>query len=187
MAKAFRNTRRGITGHLESGERELLRKLFADIEGMLEPETADSEDPLAALVGLDPHAVEPTDPALLRLLPNAVTDDEDEALEFRRLTERSLRQGKIGKLKSSALLLESSPLLLNGDQAQTLAMSLNDVRLVLAQRLEIETEEDSEAIHALQDWSEADDVESYLALVYNFVSWLQESLMQALHASLGSA
>jgi hypothetical protein len=36
----------------------------------------------------------------------------------------------------------------------------------------------------MQDWSQAEDVESYLALVYNFATWLQESLVQAMLASL---
>ena len=184
MAKAFRHTRKGITGYLEPGERDLLRKLFGDIVSLLEPPEAANEDPLAALVGLDETAVTPTDPALLRLLPNAVNDDDAEALEFRRLTERSLRESKIGALKAATLALDTTPMLLTAPQAQAWSKALNDVRLVLAQRLKIETEADAEQIHQLQDWSEAEDVDSYLALVYNFVSWLQETLMQALLAEL---
>ena len=53
MAKAFSAGRRGITGYLEPAERDLLRKLFADIITMLEPDTPAHEDPLAALIGLD--------------------------------------------------------------------------------------------------------------------------------------
>ncbi len=58
------------------------------------------------------------------------------------------------------------------------------MRLVLAERLGLETEEDAERIHAQDDWSKADTVDEYLALVYNFVTWLQESLMQAMLKSL---
>jgi hypothetical protein len=36
----------------------------------------------------------------------------------------------------------------------------------------------------MQDWAQAEDVESYLALVYNFTTWLQESLVQAMVHSL---
>ena len=36
----------------------------------------------------------------------------------------------------------------------------------------------------MQDWSQAEDVESYLALVYNFTTWLQESLVQAMLQSM---
>ena len=79
VAKAFRNTRKGIPGFLEPGERDLVRKLFNDIITMLEPDTAGDQDPLAAMVGLDDTAETPSDPALFRLLPNAVNNDDDEA------------------------------------------------------------------------------------------------------------
>ncbi|HXF02394.1 MAG TPA: DUF2017 family protein, partial [Arthrobacter sp.] len=88
MAKAFKRTRKGITGFLEPAERELIGKLFGDVISMLEIDRQD-EDPLAAMVGLDLDAAKPQDAALLRLLPDAVQHDDGEALEFRRLTERS--------------------------------------------------------------------------------------------------
>lgn len=185
MAKAFRNTRKGIAGYLEPGERDLVRKLFGDIISMLEPDTAADEDPLAAMVGLDEKAETPSDPALFRLLPNAVNNDDDEALEFRRLTERSLRETKVGALRAASLSLDSSRLLLNYEQGQIFSKALNDVRLVLAQRLDIESAEDAERIHEVTEPAQAEDVEQYLALVYNFTTWLQESLMQALIEQMG--
>jgi hypothetical protein len=54
------------------------------------------------------------------------------------------------------------------------------VRLVLADRLDITTDEDAQALHDIDDWSQAEDLDTYLALVYNFLTWLQEALMQAL-------
>ncbi len=183
MAKPFKSTRRGITGALEPGEARLLGALLDDVISMLEPETGPSEDPLAALVGMsgaDAQVTAPDDSAVRRLLPDAVRGDDDEALAFRRLTERSLREQKIGALRASALLIESSPMTLNDEQARLLAQALNDVRLVLADRLSLETEEDAERLHDIADTRDVDDVESYLALVYNFITWLQESLVQAL-------
>jgi hypothetical protein len=59
------------------------------------------------------------------------------------------------------------------------------VRLVLADRLKIETDEDAHALHGIDDWSQAEDLDTYLALVYNFMTWLQETLMQALLDGLG--
>lgn len=185
MARAFKNTRKGITAHLEPGERELIRRLFEDIIGMLEREDAAAEDPLAAMVGLDPDATRPGDSALLRLLPDAVRDDDAGALEFRRLTERSLREDKVAALRASSLLLEHSPLQLSQDQARLFARAVNDVRLVLADRLDIRTDEDAQALHDIDDWSQAEDLDTYLALVYNFLTWLQEALMQALLEGLG--
>ena len=179
MAKAFKHTRKGITGFLEPAERDLIRKLFADVVAMLEVDRQD-EDPLAAIVGLDMDAAKPRDPALLRLLPDAVEHDDGEALEFRKLTERSLREDKLGALRASALLLEQTPLHLTDEQARLFARAVNDVRLVLAERLELRTDEDAQALHEIDDWSQAEDLETYLALVYNFMTWLQETLMQAL-------
>ncbi len=180
MAKAFKRTRRGIGGYLEPGERELLRRLFEDVIELLEPEEPAHQDPLAAMVGVDGQARVPEDSALLRLLPNAVGNDDEEALEFRRLTERSLREGKIGALRAAALLVEKREAVLTGEQAQLMSRALNDVRLVLADRLGIESDADAERLHGIDDWAKADDVDTYLALVYNFVSWLQETLMQAM-------
>ena len=189
MAHAFKNTMRGFSATLESAERKLLRGLFEDVIQLLEPERAADEDPLWAMVGLDPnahqdHFAAPTDPATKRLLPDADPNDPIAALEFRRLSERGIRERKIGALREAALLMESSTVLLGEASAPRFAAALNDVRLVLAERLGLESEEDAERIHAQDDWSKADTVDEYLALVYNFVTWLQESLMQAMLKSL---
>jgi len=184
VARAFKYGLKGITGYLEPAERELLRSLFDDVVSMLEPEQRASQDPLAALVGLDTDAREPSDRALRRLLPNVMKNDDDASLEFRRLTERSLREGKIGALRAAALGLDKEELVLSPADAGHWSAALNDVRLVLAERLDIRDEADAEHVHQMQDWSQAEDVESYLALVYNFTTWLQESLVQAMLQSL---
>ncbi|MCC9146577.1 MULTISPECIES: DUF2017 domain-containing protein [unclassified Arthrobacter] len=184
MATGFKLTRKGITANLEPGERDLLRKLFSDVQELLEPETAADADPLAAMVGIDPSAVVPDDSALLRLLPNGIQGNGDDALEFRRFTERSLRESKQAALRAAALQLEATPLRLDTEQAQLFARALNDVRLVLGDRLGLEDDEAAERLHDITDPSKAQDVDGYLALVYNFVTWLQETLMQALLDSL---
>ncbi len=187
MAKAFKRNRRGISGYLEPGERQLLRRLFEDVVALLEPAEPANEDPLAAMVGVDGQARVPEDSALLRLLPSGVDNDDNEALEFRRLTERSLRETKIGALRGAALLIEKREVTFSDEQAHLVARALNDVRLVLADRLDIETDEDAERLHGVDDWSKADDVDTYLAVVYNFVTWLQETLMQAMLKGLDDA
>jgi hypothetical protein len=184
VAKAFKYGLKGITGYLEPAERELLRSLFDDVISMLEPEKRPGQDPLAALVGLDSEAREPSDSALRRLLPNVSKGDAEASLEFRRYTERSLRESKIGALKAAALGLDKEELVLTPADARHWSTALNDVRLVLAERLDIRDDADAEHVHRMQDWSQAEDVESYLALVYNFTTWLQESLVQAMLASL---
>ncbi len=144
MAKAFKYGLKGITGYLEPAERELLRSLFADVISMLEPEERANQDPLAALVGLDAEAREPTDRALRRLLPNVMKNDDEASLEFRRYTERSLRESKIGALKAAALGLDKDELLLTPADARHWSAALNDVRLVLAERLDIRDDADAE-------------------------------------------
>ncbi|WP_415856350.1 DUF2017 domain-containing protein [Sinomonas sp. G460-2] len=185
MAEPFTYGRRGISGRFEDAERELLRGLFRDVVALLEPDDAPEEDPLAALVGISPDATEPEDPALLRLLPNVSKDDDEETREFRRLTERSLREGKAGALRAASLGLESRDVLLDDAGAEHWATALTDVRLVLAERLGIHSEQDAERIHGVTDWSDVgdDDVDAYLALVYNFVTWLQTTLVDAMLAS----
>lgn len=184
MAKAFKYGLKGITGYLEPAERELLRGLFADVIAMLEPEERQNQDPLSALIGLDMEVQEPTDRAVRRLLPNVMKDDGAASLEFRQLTERSLREGKIGALRAASLGLDKDDLTLTETDARHWSTALNDVRLVLAERLDIQDEADAEHVHLMQDWSQAEDVESYLALVYNFTTWLQESLVQAMVHSM---
>jgi hypothetical protein len=184
VAKAFKYGLKGITGFLEPTERELLRSLFDDVISMLEPEDRGKQDPLAAMIGLDMDVKEPSDRALRRLLPNVVKDDGAASLEFRQLTERSLRESKIGALRAAALDLDKDELVLTAADARHWSAALNDVRLVLAERLDIRDEADADHVHQMQDWSQAEDVESYLALVYNFTTWLQESLVQAMLQSL---
>ncbi|MFD5278825.1 DUF2017 domain-containing protein [Pseudarthrobacter sp. NPDC058362] len=184
MAKAFKSGLKGITGFLEPAERDLLRSLFSDVISMLEPEEREGQDPLAALIGLDMDVAEPSDRAMKRLLPNVSKDDVGASLEFRQLTERSLRETKTGALRAAALDLDKDEIILTPQGAKHWSMALNDVRLVLAERLDIRDEADADHVHRMQDWSQAEDVESYLALVYNFATWLQESLVQAMLQSL---
>ena len=184
MAKAFKYGLKGITGFLEPAERELLRSLFDDVISMLEPEDRGKQDPLAAMIGLDMDVKEPSDRALRRLWPNVVKYDDAASLEFRQLTERSLRESKIGALRAAALELDKDELVLTAADARHWSTALNDVRLVLAERLDIRDEADADHVHQMQDWSQAEDVESYLAHVYTFTTWLQESLVQAMLQSL---
>ena len=187
MAKAFKNGARGITGSLASAERKLLRELFSDVITVLEEraqihELPEDLDPLYALTGMRPESAnlpEPADAAVKRLLPDA-SDDKDVADKFRRLTELDLITEKISLLRRSQLLLETEKLVLSVSEAQGFARALNDVRLVLAERLNIQSEADSERIAQLVDAAKVATSEEYLGLVYNLVSWVQDTLMQAL-------
>ena len=54
------------------------------------------------------------------------------------------------------------------------------MRLVLSERLEIRSEADSERISQINDAKDVTTPEEYLGLVYNLVSWVQDTLMHAL-------
>lgn len=190
MAKRFKRRRDGlVVAHLDEHEIALLARLFADVGLLLEPEDDASSTPeWAAGLGLhglgDDRAVEaPDDTALARLLPDAHRDDPAASAEFRRLTERSLRERKRAALQESVSLLvgwvedDGRPQTMHDGQARALVTSLTDVRLVLADRLGVRTEADAEALHERDpDDDDPDDPSAWLAMVYEFTTWVQESL-----------
>jgi hypothetical protein len=138
-----------------------------------------------------PYRPAPADPALARLLPDGVVADHGDggtsdraAGEFRALTEDAVRRAKTQDLQRAVAALQANPVVLSEPEAVAFSRALNDVRLVLSSRLGIETEEDAERVHEVDDWSAATDVESYMALLYNFTTWLLETLMVALSTRL---
>ena len=64
-------------------------------------------------------------------------------------------------------------------QAQAVAVALTDTRLLLGERLGVRTEADAAALSRLVD-TEPDSPAAYAAAVYEFLTWLQESLTVAL-------
>jgi hypothetical protein len=174
---------------------------------------ADPADPARSLLGLRslPAVVPPpVDPAVHRLLPDASDDDDELAAEFRRLTEGDLRRMKIDRLGALWRALLGDPpavgyrvaatgdpetdLLVPREDAVDLAATLTDLRLVLADRLGLESEEDSDALYDALDRRDlgeadpdrtarevlADEIREYLGSVYAALGWLQESLMAVL-------
>lgn len=181
MATAFKRTRHGLVATLDESERDLLTRLFLDVAELLEDGLPDDADPLASMVGIAVDAQVPADPALARLLPVASTEDDELAGEFRRFTEIGLRQRKSQNLRTAAASLATDDTVnLDDEDAGAWLTALTDVRLVLAERLEIRTDEDAEAVYALVDEAEDDDPRGWLAAVYDFLTWLQETLVQAL-------
>ncbi|MFV0427395.1 MAG: DUF2017 domain-containing protein [Beutenbergiaceae bacterium] len=185
--KAFRLKRGSYVAEIDRTERTVLLRVVADTAWLLgtrldvQPEP---DDRLARLSWSADTVAEPTDPALARLLPNA-SDDEEIAGEFRRLTESDLRTIKVERLRMmwTALQLPGERLEVAAHHAMDWAAALNDVRLVLAERLEIVTEEDAEGIYQAAQ-SGGDDVDAALASLYLFLTWLHESLMMAMLKAL---
>jgi len=195
MARRFRRTRRGITAGFEPQEAELVAGLLEDVAGLLagpaggadapSPAGGDAagEDQLAALERqLGGGAVEvPGDPALARLLPSASHDDDEAAAEFRRFTQEGLADRKRSVLLTTvATLRRPPPLLLTDDEARAWVTALTDLRLVLAQRLGLETDDDAALVALRAAEADEDDPASWTASIYDFLTWLQEGLADVL-------
>lgn len=179
MLRPLGDPDQGMDLLLEEVERELLLSLTAQLIDFVRSEPEEAEDPLVALVGIDPDAAPSEDPALHRLLPDAFRDDEEASLEFRRFTERDLRDAKVRNAETVRASLETDGLVvhLTGDTVPAWLGFLNDTRLVLGARLDI-TEENQDELAELDD----DDPRAALYGLYGWLTYLQETLVQALLA-----
>ena len=188
----FRPGRRGrILGEFSPLEAELLRSLVSQVVELVRdeaPERKTSDDPLESLLDMEGPLSKPEDPVLARLLPDAYTDDEDAAGEFRRFTERTLRDQKaahgrlvISDLEEAGLSDEvdadDEPIELDlaAEQSQAWLRCLTDVRLALATRLGVE-QDDEEYWDSLPE----DDPRVYMHDVYDWLGYVQETLVQSL-------
>jgi len=123
----------------------------------------------------------PDDPAMQRLLPDAYPDDAGESAEFRRYTEAGLLARKLENAATMAQTLEvaaggasrrgAARLRLDPEQTQAWLRALTDIRLVLATRLGITAEDERPA---------PDDAAAAMYDVYDWLGFVQESLVQAL-------
>jgi hypothetical protein len=158
-------------------EKGLLTNLLEQMIDFVTPEDAAEEDPLVRLVGLNPDAERPDDPALARLFPDAFLDDADAASEFRRFTETSLRETKVAHATTALETLRRSgeKVTLSADEAGAWLGALNDVRLALGTRLGV-TEEGMEELASLPD----EDPRAAAFHVYDWLTFLQESLVRSL-------
>jgi hypothetical protein len=192
-ASGFSPGRRGrILGVFSALEAELLRSLVSQVVELVRdeaPERKTSDDPLESLLDLEGPLSKPDDPVLARLLPDAYADDEDAAGEFRRFTERTLRDQKaeqgrlvITDLEEAGLSgevdAEDEPIELDlaAEQSQVWLRCLTDVRLALATRLGVE-QDDEDYWDSLPD----DDPRVYMHDVYDWLGYVQETLVQSLY------
>jgi hypothetical protein len=140
----------GVLLHLSQEERALLVGLTGELGALLEGT--------------------PDDPSLRRLFPPAYDDEADESA-FRELTSDSLLDGRREALDLLALTADREQL--SADEADAWLRALNDLRLVLGTRLDVQ--EDTFA-------SEPDlnDPRGHALAIYGYLSWLQEQLVAAL-------
>lgn len=177
---------RGFTRHgkndyvanFSASEREILINLAQQIIELLSERTdGHSEDPLAAMVGITSHDSPPEDEVLLRLLPNAYSD-QVQAAEFRRYTELTLRAKKsVHAISMHTDLMNSTDGFIDIDHegANAWLGAMNDIRLALGVRLKVQ----SNSYEELEILAPDDPMRGVYA-VYSWLGWLQESLVQAL-------
>ncbi len=194
MATAFRRKGDRLVGRLSEEERGLVIELLARTRDLLAPpEDEPTGDVFTDLVaglgedGPDPDELAGRDSALRRLLPDGHREDPEIASEFRRLTEHGLRRTKASRLSAAIEALElehgerRSKVSLDLEQGQALMIALTDVRLVLADRMGLQDDEDGDRLHdRLEEAQDLTDPLVVFVAYYDFLSWLQESLAQAL-------
>lgn len=155
-----------VTGELEPVEAALLTQFASQVAVLLTD--ADSAEP---------------GPAVARLLPDAYRDDAEAAAEFRRFTAEDLTARKVRNAQAviaavaDALVAEGpTEIVLDPQVTQAFLRSLTDIRLVLATRLGIDNDGN-------QSQSAASDDEAFmLSDVYDWLGWVQESLVAAVDA-----
>ncbi len=206
MARGFRRKGSGrharYVAQLDPLERATVAGLMDQVRELLEPEPLPAGDDafssiVAGLgmgvtvaaedqVGLDAGGAD-RDPALERLLPTANRQDDEAAAEFRRLTETGLRQRKATALESAAESLrhDDDRLRLDDEEARSFLTALTDVRLVLGERMGLRTDGDVEELEATASELDDDDPLGYALAVYDFLTWLQETLASAMLSGLG--
>ena len=138
-----------------------------------------------------------TNPVVGILLPEA-SEDPITAMEVSSLTRGRMRDEKSDRLVRLVAELrapsgpEGTVLVALGQETDWLG-AINDIRLVLAQRLGIESAQDARHVHNVA-FQEAPDSETPheqwyrgTALVYDMVTWWQESLVSVLFGGTGPA
>ena len=140
----------GIVLHLPLQEQGLIRGLVAD---------------LVATLG-----EAPADPSLRRLTPPAYEDEADEK-GYREIMGDELLNGRLQALELLAATTGNERL--STDEAEAWLRALNDLRLVLGTRLDVQE-------NSLLDRIDSDDPDAAGLAVYAYLSWLQEQLVEAL-------
>ena len=141
---------------LAKNEREILTHLAKDFRALLTAETPSS------------------DPSLQRLFPPARTDDPIEELEYERKVGDGLLAAKLEQL--SVLERCAASRVLSEEDVLACMRAVNDLRLVLGTRLDVQ--EDSDPADFAGDPERRSTFE-----LYAYLSWLLESLIDAMSSS----
>ena len=201
MARAFRRKGELYAARLDPQERAIVVGLLEQTRELLAPEVAATGDAFTDLIaslgpdfgstadpgvlGPNPRRAEPErdrDPALDRLLPDAHRSDPAIAAEFRRLTEHDLRRRKSDTITAAIDALsvtDGDKVRLTKAQADSLLVALTDTRLLIGERLGLRNDSDVESLER-RIVANPEHPLAFAAAVYDFLTWLQDSLAGAL-------
>jgi hypothetical protein len=196
--------RRGdvISSELSSDEVRLLESLFHQLIDMLQgsadsgetaetqqsgaengPSNAEDESFAAWARELaDDTPVEaPQDPVIARLLPDAYPNDPKASAEFRRLTDRDLRDKKVQDAQVALQHLSQTQdgkheLQIPVAEVDHWLRGLTSVRIAVAGRLGITDNASAEELAEIPE----DDPRAFMASVYDWLGYAQETLVMAL-------
>lgn len=172
-----------IAGDIDRHEAAVLRGLVGQIEDILRARADEApSDELTALTGIRTGSpTPPEDPILARLLPDfhrlddeATAGDRDSAAALRSLHEPEVLDAKAGV---AGVVLRTCPdnggrVRLTLEEADAWLSAVNDVRLALGTALDV-TED-------MPDELPPDDPRAPHLGVYQWLTWMQESLVHAL-------
>ncbi|MFI9822387.1 DUF2017 domain-containing protein [Streptomyces sp. NPDC052013] len=187
----------GAAVALDEVEISIIRSLAVQLMELIGPGPAEDAgaDPLAELFAEGPSEP-PADPVLRRLFPDAYSDPEGApspraaeeqraySAEFRRYTENDLRAGKrenalavIRSLDALTAAGEGGAVLkLSPDESRQWLGALNDLRLAIGSRLQIDDEDDTDVLYRLPD----EDPRKPMVMAYLWLGGLQETLVSTL-------
>ena len=187
----FKARRRGgMTATFDPAEANVIANLASQVIELLRDRNGaqvTDTDPLVSELGLGGPSQPPEDPVLQRLLPDAYRDNPEDSGEFRRFTESALTSAKVANAETVLATLAAGGLdvtdesgapveiELGPDEVQAWLRSLTDIRLSLAIRLGIETEEDTMLLE-----NSSDQALVAMAELYGWLGYVQETLVQAL-------
>ena len=112
----------------------------------------------------------PGDPSLRRLFPPAY-DEEDDERAYRDLMGGELLDGRRAALQLVTETVDRERL--SAEEAETWLRALNDLRLALGTRLDVQEDTFAEEL-------DQNDPRAPALAVYGYLSWLQEQLVAAL-------
>jgi hypothetical protein len=135
------------------------------------------------VVGLLMDGFDHTDPVVGRLFPDIYPDRPEDSAEWRVYTEGDLKTGKIDQAGAIlAALPDDGPgeVRLDGEEAEAWLRAINDARLAMGTRLDIQG--DTDIGDELDEAVIRDPASSrvFQLSVYAYLGYLQESLLNAL-------